>query len=87
MRVVTAGRHGFTDASLYSNLEEKMNILKESRVISNSFIIATLLSITLSIAIWVGAVGDSAEQTQRLALFVGLWAPTFMGFANYYKEE
>ena len=64
-----------------------MKILKENRVISNSFIVATLLSISLSIAIWVGAVGDSAEQTQRLALFVGLWAPTFMGFANYYKEE
>ena len=64
-----------------------MDILKESRVISNSFIVATLLSITLSIAIWAGATGDSFEQTQRLALFVGLWAPTFMGFANYYKEE
>jgi len=68
------------------NIGEKMNILKESRVISNSFIVATLLSITLSIAIWAAA-GENVEQTQRLALFVGLWAPTFMGFANYYKEE
>ncbi len=64
-----------------------MNILKENRAISNSFIVATLLSIALSIAIWAGATGEGLEQTQRLALFVGLWAPTFMGFANYYKEE
>lgn len=64
-----------------------MNILKENRVISNSFIVATLLSITLSVAIWATAYGESLEHTQRLALFVGLWAPTFMGFANYYKEE
>ncbi len=63
-----------------------MNILKENRVISNSFIVATLLSIALSIVIWASG-GENVEQTQRLALFVGLWAPTFMGFANYYKEE
>ena len=71
----------------FFNWRKKMNILKENRVVSNSFIVATLLSITLSIAIWAGATGESLEQTQRLALFVGLWAPTFMGFANYYKEE
>ena len=64
-----------------------MNILKENRVVSNSFIVATLLSIVLSIFIWATASGDSAEEVQRLALFVGLWAPTFMGFANYFKEE
>ncbi len=67
--------------------EEKMNILNENRIVSNSFIVATLLSITLSIFIWAAAGDASLEQTQRLALFVGLWAPTFMGFANYYKED
>jgi hypothetical protein len=63
-----------------------MNILEKNSTISNSFLVATLFSIASSIVIWGSGDGD-VEQSQRLALFVGLWAPTFMGFANYYKEE
>jgi hypothetical protein len=63
-----------------------MNILEKNSTISNSFLVATLFSIASSIVIW-GSGGEDVEQSQRLALFVGLWAPTFMGFANYYKEE
>ena len=63
-----------------------MNILSKNSIVSNTFLVATLLSIFGSILIWVSG-AENVEQTQRLALFVGLWAPTFMGFANYYKEE
>tara|TARA_R100000951_G_scaffold84194_1_gene71944 strand:- start:189 stop:368 length:180 start_codon:yes stop_codon:yes gene_type:complete len=59
-----------------------MNILKKSNTVSNSFIVGTLLSIVGSVAIW--TMGTDAQQ---LAIFVGLWAPTFMGFANYYEER
>jgi len=62
-----------------------MSILKKNDTVSNSFIAATLFSITGSIAIWVMG-GDDPAHAERLALFVGLWAPTFMGFANYFKE-
>lgn len=63
-----------------------MNILSKNNIVSNTFLVATLLSIFGSILIWVSG-AENVEQTQRLSLFVGLWAPTFMGFANYYKEE
>jgi len=59
-----------------------MNILKKSTTVSNYFIVGTLLSIAGSVAIW-----TMGTDTQQLAIFVGLWAPTFMGFANYYEEK
>ena len=59
-----------------------MIILRKNNTVSNSFIVGTLLSIAGSVAIW--TLGTDAQQ---LAIFVGLWAPTFMGFANYYEER
>ena len=59
-----------------------MNILRKNSTVSNSFIAGTLLSIVGSVAIW-----TLGTDTQQLAIFVGLWAPTFMGFANYYEEK
>lgn len=59
-----------------------MNILNKSNTVSNAFLIGTILSITGSVAIW--TMGTDAQQ---LAIFVGLWAPTFMGFANYFHKE
>jgi len=59
-----------------------MNILKKSNTVSNAFVAGTLLSVAGSVAIW--TMGTDAQQ---LAIFVGLWAPTFMGFANYYEER
>ena len=59
-----------------------MKILRKSNTVSNSFIAGTLLSIAGSVVIW-----TMGTDTQQLAIFVGLWAPTFMGFANYYEEK
>ena len=63
-----------------------MKFLEKNSKVSNGFILATLLSIVGSIVIWNTAGADPAH-IERLALFVGLWAPTFMGFANYYSEQ
>tara|TARA_Y100000389_G_scaffold199011_1_gene236591 strand:- start:673 stop:861 length:189 start_codon:yes stop_codon:yes gene_type:complete len=62
-----------------------MKYLEKNSNISNGFLVATVLSIAGSVVIWNVGGGDPAH-IERLALFVGLWAPTFMGFSNYYKE-
>jgi hypothetical protein len=30
---------------------------------------------------------EDPPHGERFALFIGLWAPTLMGLANYYNEE
>ena len=52
---------------------------------SNLFFTASLVSVACSIGVWVFASGDAAHA-ERFGIFVGLWAPTLMGLANYYKE-
>ena len=59
-----------------------MNILNKNNSVSNAFIAGTLISIVGSVVIW-----TTGTDAQQLAIFVGLWAPTFMGFANYYEEK
>lgn len=61
-----------------------MKFLEKSSRVSNGFLVATIASILGSIVIW-NTGGADPEHIERLALFVGLWAPTFMGFSNYYK--
>ena len=46
----------------------------------------SLLSIIGSIIIWNIKKGESSEQkahAERFGIFVGLWAPTFLGIAIY----
>ena len=48
---------------------------------------ASLVSVTVSIATWV-SVGDAdPAHAERFGIFIGLWAPTLMGLANFYKKE
>tara|TARA_R100000900_G_scaffold96295_2_gene74656 strand:+ start:61 stop:252 length:192 start_codon:yes stop_codon:yes gene_type:complete len=63
-----------------------MSFLNKSNGVSNVFYAGTLLSVVGSVLIWNSGAGSDPAHIQRLALFVGLWAPTFMGFSNYYKE-
>jgi hypothetical protein len=53
--------------------------------LANLFFTASLVSVLCSIGIWVYADGDAAHA-ERFGIFVGLWAPTLMGLANYYQE-
>jgi len=53
---------------------------------SNLLFYASLLSVILSIGIWMGIFPLGApESSQITAIFVGLWAPTFMSMSNRYK--
>ena len=50
-----------------------------------AFFVASLVSVAVSIFVWVSADGDPAHA-ERFGIFVGLWAPTLMGLANYFRE-
>ena len=59
----------------------------EKQQLSNFCYIASLASVFVSIATWVMISPEDPAHGERFALFIGLWAPTLMGLANYYKEE
>ncbi len=48
---------------------------------------ASLVSVVVSIATWVFVSQEDPAHAERFALFIGLWAPTLMGLANFYKTE
>ena len=54
--------------------------------ISNFSFIASLVSVAVSIAAWVFISPEDPAHGERFALFIGLWAPTLMGLANFYKR-
>ena len=53
--------------------------------VAAAFFAASLISVMVSIGVWVAAGGEPAHA-ERFGIFVGLWAPTLMGLANYYRE-
>jgi len=54
--------------------------------LSNLCFFASLASVACSIFTWV-SVGDAdPAHAERFGIFIGLWAPTLMGLANYYKD-
>ena len=63
--------------------EEKM----EKEQLSKVCFIASLASVLVSIAFWVLMNQDDPSHGERFALFIGLWAPTLMGLANYYRQQ
>ena len=63
--------------------EEKM----EKEQLSKVCFIASLASVLVSIAFWVLMNQDDPAHGERFALFIGLWAPTLMGLANYYRQQ
>ena len=56
----------------------------ENSQYSEIFFWASLVSVAASIATWTLMGGDPAHA-ERFGIFIGLWAPTLMGLANYYK--
>ena len=66
--------------------KRKEIIMKSNNNLSNICFFASLASVGASIVTWV-TVGDSdPAHAERFGIFIGLWAPTLMGLANYYKE-
>ena len=55
-------------------------------MISRTCFIASMVSVAFSIATW-SLAGDDPAHAERFGIFVGLWAPTLMGLANYYKKQ
>ena len=47
---------------------------------------ASLVSVAVSIATWVFVGDTDPAHAERFGIFIGLWAPTLMGLANFYKE-
>ena len=48
---------------------------------------ASLVSVAVSIATWVFISPEDPAHGERFGIFIGLWAPTLMGLANFYKEQ
>ena len=58
---------------------------KKNNNVATTFFIASLASVVASIVVWMSVDGDPAHA-ERFGIFVGLWAPTLMGLANYFRE-
>tara|TARA_R100000234_G_scaffold29594_1_gene17150 strand:- start:922 stop:1110 length:189 start_codon:yes stop_codon:yes gene_type:complete len=58
---------------------------KKNNNVATTFFIASLASVVASIGVWMTVDGDPAHA-ERFGIFVGLWAPTLMGLANYFRE-
>ena len=61
------------------------NALQKSNSKAFAFFAASIVSVAASIYVWVSAGADPAHA-ERFGIFVGLWAPTLMGIANYFRE-
>ena len=61
------------------------NMLEKSDNKAFAFFAASLVSVGASIYVWVSAGADPAHA-ERFGIFVGLWAPTLMGIANYFRK-
>ena len=59
----------------------------EKQQISKFCYIASLASVAASIATWVFVGQDDPAHAERFGIFIGLWAPTLMGLANYHKSQ
>ena len=61
-------------------------MLEKSNSKSFAFFAASLVSVAASIGTWV-TVGDAdPAHAERFGIFIGLWAPTLMGIANYFRK-
>lgn len=61
-------------------------MLDQNDKVAKAFFAAAIASVAASIGIWATVSGDPAHA-ERFGIFVGLWAPTLMGIANYFRER
>ena len=57
-----------------------------NQLLSKGCFTASLVSVAVSIAVWI-FLGDDPAHSERLSIFIGLWAPTLMGMSNHYKAQ
>lgn len=48
---------------------------------------AAAASIGVSIAVWLFSRNEDRARSERFGIFVGLWAPTFVGIGNALAEQ
>ena len=60
--------------------------MNSKNTLSNFCFAASLVSVVVSIATWIAVGYGDPAHAERFGIFIGLWAPTLMGLANYYKE-
>jgi hypothetical protein len=72
---------------LVLNSLKKENIFKTLEVVCFSFGIISILFSLLLIFVFGGGVDPDSAKTQRLAIFIGLWAPSLIGIACYLKNN
>ena len=58
----------------------------DKQQLSNVCFTASLVSVIVAILTWGFASQGDPAHAERFGIFIGLWAPTLMGLANYYKE-
>tara|TARA_B100001057_G_C22532186_1_gene826198 strand:+ start:160 stop:345 length:186 start_codon:yes stop_codon:yes gene_type:complete len=61
--------------------------MKSNKNLSNLCFFASLASVAVSIVTWTQVGEVDPAHAERFGIFIGLWAPTLMGLANYYKEQ
>ena len=59
-----------------------MRVVKNLGITSGMAYTAGVASIFLSLAMWFFRRGGNRETAERLAIFVGLWPPTFMALGK-----
>ena len=59
----------------------------DKQQLSNVCFTASLVSVIVSILTCVFASQGDPAHAERFGIFIGLWAPTLMGLANYYREQ
>ncbi len=65
-----------------------IKLMKKAGLNSEVGYVAGMASVIASIVVWrTGTNGSDQAGTQRLAIFVGLWAPTFWEIGNALKVE
>jgi len=53
---------------------------------SATMYLASMISVALSVGTWVVRRNENRENAERLAIFVGLWAPTLMIMAKAIED-
>ena len=66
--------------------QQRSIVVKNNKNLSNLCFVASLASVAVSIVTWVSVGDTDPAHAERFGIFIGLWAPTLMGLANYYKE-
>jgi hypothetical protein len=65
-----------------SDIPTPMRVVKNLGVTSGMAYTAGVVSILLSLSMWFLRRGKNPETAERLAIFVGLWPPTFMAIGK-----